>query len=85
MFAREPFEVAADSELVDTVRRHAGEPELVGVPFWADAALLAGAGIPTVVFGPAGEGAHAEVEWVDVASVERCVEVYSDVAAEWCA
>jgi acetylornithine deacetylase len=85
MFAREPFEVPVDSELVEVVRRHAGEPEVVGVPFWADSALLAGAGIPTVVFGPAGEGAHAEVEWVDVASVERCVEVYADVAAEWCA
>ena len=85
MFAREPFEIAADGELVEVVRRRAGEPELVGVPFWADSALLAGAGIPTVVFGPAGEGAHAEVEWVDLASVERCAEVYADVAADWCA
>lgn len=85
VFAREPFEIGADCELAELVRRHAGEPEVVGVPYWADSALLAAAGIPTVVFGPLGEGAHAEVEWVDLASVERCVELYADVAAEWCA
>ena len=58
------------------------EPETVGVPFWADSALLAAAGIPTVVFGPTGEGLHSEVEWVDLASLEQCVEIYSRVAAD---
>ena len=76
--------------VVQLVRRHAAvvlgaEPELVGVPFWADSALLADAGIPTVLFGPSGEGAHAEVEWVDVASLERCLEIYVAVASELCA
>ena len=60
------------------------EPETVGVPFWADSALLAAAGIPTVLFGPIGEGPHSEVEWVDVASLEQCVEIYSRVAADLC-
>src|SRR5688572_14123704 len=88
--SREPFEVSADAEIVRLVRRHAkavlgAEPELVGVPFWADSALLAAAGIPTVVFGPLGEGLHSEVEWVDVASLERCVEIYTAVASELCA
>jgi len=85
VFAREPFEIGADSELVGLVRRHTGGSEPVGVPYWADSALLAAAGIPTVLFGPLGEGAHAEVEWVDLASVERCVELYAAVAADWCA
>jgi acetylornithine deacetylase len=88
--SREPFEVAEDAELVESVRRHAtrvlgSSPETVGVPFWADSALLAAAGIPTVVFGPSGEGLHTEVEWVDVESLERCVEIYAAVAAELCA
>jgi acetylornithine deacetylase/succinyl-diaminopimelate desuccinylase-like protein len=88
--SREPFEVAEDAEIVQVVRRQAAavlgaEPDLVGVSFWADSALLAAAGIPTVLFGPLGEGAHAEVEWVDVASLERCVEIYVGVAAELCA
>jgi acetylornithine deacetylase len=83
--AREPFEIGEDTEIAALVGRHAGGPEVVGVPFWADSALLAAAGIPTVLFGPAGEGAHAVVEWVDLASVERCLDVYTAVAAELCA
>ncbi|HTO25451.1 MAG TPA: hypothetical protein VMJ49_06080, partial [Gaiellaceae bacterium] len=43
------------------------------------------AGIPTVLFGPSGEGAHAEVEWVDVGSLELVRDVVLRVAAEWCA
>jgi acetylornithine deacetylase len=88
--SREPFEVDESSDLVRLVRAAAfaalgSEPELVGVSYWADSALLAGAGIPTVLFGPRGEGAHAEVEWVEVESLERCVEIYVGVAAELCA
>ena len=87
--SREPFEVADDEPIVQVVRRHASavlgvEPELVGVPFWADSALLAAAGIPTVLFGPRGEGAHAEVEWVELADLERCVEIYAAAAADIC-
>ena len=46
--------------------------------------LLAGAGIPTVLFGPAGEGAHATVEWVSLSSLDRVREVIRRVAAAWC-
>ena len=81
--SRQPFEVAADEEIVRLVHGHAGG-ELIGVPFWTDAALLAASGVPTVVFGPHGEGAHAAVEWVDLASVERCVEVLLAVAEDFC-
>jgi acetylornithine deacetylase len=85
LFSREPFEVAEGNSIVELVRRHAGSDGVVGVPFWADSALLAAAGIPTVLFGPAGDGAHAPVEWVDLASVERCADVYVAVAEELCA
>jgi acetylornithine deacetylase/succinyl-diaminopimelate desuccinylase-like protein len=84
-FFREPFEVDEGEEIVGLVGRHAGGSELIGVPYWADSALFAAAGIPTVVFGPCGEGAHAAVEWVDTASAERCAEIYAAVAAEYCA
>jgi acetylornithine deacetylase len=88
--SREPFAISEDAEIVQLVRRHAetvlrSAPDVVGVPFWADSALLAAAGIPTVVFGPVGEGLHSEVEWVDIASLERCVEIYTGVALELCA
>jgi acetylornithine deacetylase len=85
VLARDPFEVSEGEQVVEAVRRHAGDPELIGVPFWADSALLASAGIPTVVFGPGGEGAHAAVEWVNLADVERCAEIYLAVASELCA
>ncbi len=42
-----------------------------------DSAILSAAGIPTVIFGPGGEGAHAVVEWVDLEQVQRCAEVCS--------
>lgn len=82
--ARQPFETPAEAPIAELVGRHAGGPEIVGVPFWADSALFSAAGIPTVVFGPAGEGAHAVEEWVDLASVARCAEIYTEVARELC-
>jgi acetylornithine deacetylase len=82
---RSPFEISQDEEIVDLVARHAGGPDRIGLPFWTDAALLHAAGIPTVLFGPRGEGAHAEVEWVSLASLERCVGTYLATAAELCA
>jgi acetylornithine deacetylase len=84
-FVREPFEVTWEEPVVQAVLRHAGDPEVAGVPFWADSAVFAAAGIPTVVFGPGGEGAHAQVEWVDLADLERCKDVYLAVAQEFCA
>jgi acetylornithine deacetylase len=84
-FFREPFEVDEEAEIVALVSGHAQAPEIIGVPYWADSALFAAAGIPTVVFGPRGEGAHAAVEWVDTASAERCAAVYWSVAADFCA
>jgi acetylornithine deacetylase len=83
-FSREPLETPRDSPIVELLARHAA-PELVGVPYWTDAALLAAAGIPTVVFGPGGEGAHADVEWVDLEDVERVAEILLAVATEFCA
>jgi acetylornithine deacetylase len=82
---RNPFEIDGAEKIVELAARHAGEPERIGLPFWTDAALLQAAGIPTVLLGPKGEGAHAEVEWVSLESLERCVGIYLAVAAELCA
>jgi acetylornithine deacetylase len=78
---RAPSEMSAGSPLATAVARATNgtlgqDPEVVGVAYWMDMALTNAAGIPTVAFGPSGEGAHADVEWVDIASVGRCVEVY---------
>jgi acetylornithine deacetylase len=84
LVSREPFELDEAHELVGIVAAAAGTSDVIGVPFWTDAALVAAAGIPTVLFGPAGEGAHAAVEWVDVSSLERCRAVYAAAAAAVC-
>ena len=47
-------------------------------------AILDQAGIPTVIFGPGGAGAHETLEWVDLVAVDRCAEVLVAVATEFC-
>lgn len=53
-------------------------PAECGVGYWMDAAIFAGAGIPTVNFGPDGAGAHEAVEWVDLASLVTCARVLAE-------
>ena len=84
LLERPPSEVAADHPLSLAVGEAAGDPQPIGVAYWMDMALMNEAGIPTVCYGPAGEGAHADVEWVELASVERCIEVYLATAEMLC-
>jgi acetylornithine deacetylase len=86
---RSPSQLRADSFVTKAVEQAAGEslgrkPEIIGVAYWMDMALLNAAGIPTVAFGPAGEGAHADVEWVHLASLETCVQIYLRAAELTC-
>ncbi len=86
---RPPMETPSDAGILAAVRESAaqvlGRPvEVAGVPFWTDAATLAAAGIPTLLFGPAGSGAHAAEEWVDLASVQACADVYLKTAIKFC-
>jgi acetylornithine deacetylase len=37
-----------------------------------------------VLFGPRGEGAHADTEWVDLTSLDACVAVLARTAARFC-
>jgi acetylornithine deacetylase len=83
--ARGPYAVDDGAEIAAVVSRHADDPPRIGLPFWTDAALLQAAGIPTVLYGPSGEGAHADVEWVSIESLERCAGTFLRVAQEVCA
>jgi len=81
LLERPPSQLGADSFVTEAVEKAATEvlgrePEVIGVAFWMDMALSNAVGIPTVAFGPSGEGAHADVEWVDLASLQTCVQVY---------
>ena len=84
-FHRGPFETASDAAVVVALQRHLGHEVVGGVAFWADSALLADAGIPTVLFGPIVGDIHGVDEWVDLASLERCHDAYLAVAQELCA
>ena len=86
---RPPMETPEDSPIVSVVKESAKKvlkhaTEIAGVPFWTDAATLWAAGIPSILFGPSGAGAHAIDEWVDLQSVEDCAEIYLETAAEFC-
>jgi acetylornithine deacetylase/succinyl-diaminopimelate desuccinylase-like protein len=50
------------------------QSSLTGLSFWTDAALAGKAGIPSVLFGPIGHGAHAVDEWVSLNSLLKVYE-----------
>jgi acetylornithine deacetylase len=53
-----------------------GSHQVITVPYGTDAAPLAMAGIPAVVFGPGDIAqAHTHDEWIDLAEIERASEV----------
>ncbi|MBN2118828.1 MAG: ArgE/DapE family deacylase [Anaerolineales bacterium] len=86
---RSPLETRADADIVRVLQAAAMQVlkrplQISGVPFWTDAAILSAAGIPSVLFGPAGSGAHAVEEWVDLASVKTCAEIYLATAMSFC-
>jgi acetylornithine deacetylase len=56
-----------------------------GEAFWTDAALLSDAGIPAVLFGVDGGGAHAAAEWVDLHSLYVATSVLERAVSAWCA
>ncbi|GAA4510167.1 M20/M25/M40 family metallo-hydrolase [Brevibacterium yomogidense] len=64
-----------------SAERAGAEATVRGEQFWTDCALLAAEGIDAVLFGPAGEGAHAAVEWVDLDSLERTTRAIEGTVA----
>ena len=60
-------------------------PAIAGASYWADAAFISAAGIPTVMFGPSGEGAHAIEEWVSLSDTESVTRTLIGVAKRVCA
>ena len=60
-------------------------PACYGAPYGSDLRLLAGAGIPTVQFGPGdSRAAHAPDEWVDVDDIVSCARTLAAYAVEFC-
>jgi acetylornithine deacetylase len=87
--ARAPFETPAGAPVVgilqEAARAVTGEPAaLAPMSYWADSAFIAAAGIPTVLYGPPGDGAHADVEWVSLSGTRTCADVLTAAALEFC-
>ena len=79
----------ADAPIVRTLaramqRRLGKPPTHVGATFWTDAAVLADAGIDTVLLGPVGAGLHSAEEWVDLSSAQDLAGVLADTAVAFC-
>jgi acetylornithine deacetylase len=94
LFARSPYEIAADHPLVAAMQSAAAQQfnvegstvkaDVTGMSFWTDASVLGDAGIPSLLFGPVGAGLHGVEEWVDVASVVACRDALVTLARTWC-
>ncbi len=87
--AREPFETVGGEDLLAALSRATvgvtgAAAAVVPLSYWADSAFIAAAGIPTVLFGPPGEGAHADVEWVSIDGTRTCADVLSRLAIDFC-
>jgi acetylornithine deacetylase len=50
-----------------------------------ESAFLSAAVVPTVIFRPDGEGAHADVEWGDLVSATRTADALLGIIVEFCA
>jgi acetylornithine deacetylase len=87
-FTRPGYEIDRNAPIVQALSQayrtvtHA-EPTFSGMFAWLDSAILGRAGIPTAIYGPKGEGAHAAVEYVELESVFRCAEVIAEAVTRW--
>ena len=90
LLARNAFEISPEASIVQAVRtaatgRVGRSPALIGKPFWMDSAILADAGVETVIIGPVGGGAHTAEEWVELRSLEDLAGILVDAALAYCA
>ena len=59
-------------------------PKFIGVSGWMDSAILAEAGIPSVIIGPSGEGFHAATEYVDFQSLVNLTKILAETIMDYC-
>lgn len=88
-FSRPPSGLADDNTFVQSfissVAKTLGDaPSPAGRGFWCDAGLLNQAGIPSIIYGPKGEGLHAKEEWVNASSIREVTEVLETTIRDFC-
>ena len=86
-FSRPPYEVPVSHDLPPALVSAAASAgitaSLQGMSFWTDAAVLGGAGVPSILFGPGGAGLHSLEEYVNVNDVIACRNALASLALEW--
>jgi acetylornithine deacetylase len=82
---RPPMQTPPSAPVVQALLAAAG-PGTAAAPmsYWADSAFLAAAGIPTVLYGPEGEGAHADTEWVSRSGTSTATTVLTRLTRDFC-
>ncbi len=88
--ARPGYEIPRESPIVRATERAFQKvmgkpPTYYGMWAWLDSAILGPAGIPTVILGAGGAGAHAAVEYVELAEVFHCAEIIAETVHSWTA
>ena len=89
-FAQAANDVAVDAPIVQALARSVeaidgAPPEIEGLSYWTDAALLSAAGIPAICYGPGDiRLAHSATEWVPVNEIQRATAVLAEAALAWC-
>jgi acetylornithine deacetylase len=83
LFLRPPYRVPADAEILSRLQKASPQSSSVGLSFWADSALTGKAGIPSVLFGPIGHGAHAVDEWVSLNSLLKIYETLKRLISDF--
>ena len=74
-----------DAPIVQALLAAAGSGTSVApMSYWADSAFLAAAGIPTVLYGPEGDGAHADTEWVSRSGTTTATTVLTQLTQNFC-
>jgi acetylornithine deacetylase len=71
IFMRPPYRTPPGADILKLIQAASPRSRMVGISFWADSALMGLAGIPSVLYGPIGHGAHAVDEWVSRESLSR--------------
>lgn len=71
-----PLETQSDLPQVQSLLRAAGQRRPLGANYFCDAAILAGSGIPSVVFGPGDiSQAHTADEWISLESLDDATAI----------
>ncbi|MDX6547309.1 MAG: succinyl-diaminopimelate desuccinylase [Gaiellales bacterium] len=89
VIGREPVLLDRDEPVVagciEAARAVLGHDPVVRSDYgWMDSGVLVESGVPCVIFGPTGEGLHTAEEWVDLASLQQCVDVFERLARDFC-